>query len=99
MDPLFDINSEWFADTVPVIIATLFILLSLVRRLPTLLKLFQPQARPLTTMITCPNCGALNVPQLKKCASCNTSLAQSSGTLTQSKSEDDRSVPPLVKKL
>lgn len=99
MESLPGMDSDVVGEIIRIIVFVGFIALAARRQLKAVGKVLRPRMETKPAMITCPNCGQLNAPQAATCKHCGVSMAQSSGTLGQGKVIDDRSVPPLVKKV
>ncbi len=100
MESLPGLDADVIGEIVRIIVFVGFIALAARRQLKAVGKGLRPRMETKPLMVTCHNCGQLNAAQLKKCTHCGVSLLQSSGTLSEGKgTEDDRSVPPLVKKV
>lgn len=97
MESLPGLDSDLVSEIVRILVFVGFIAFAARRQLRAARKIFRPKIETTPALVTCFNCGQLNSPQATTCKHCGLSLRLASGTVENK--GDDRSVPPLVKKV
>jgi hypothetical protein len=98
VDPLSTLDGDTIWQILVFGTFAIVTLLRLWRQVNSATKTFGRKSSTNPLQVTCPNCGQLNAGHLKKCTQCNASIVPGAGALIN-KGEDDRTVPPLVKKI
>jgi hypothetical protein len=98
VDPLSTLDGDTIWQILVFGTFAIVTLLRLWRQVNSATKTFGRKTSNPPLQVTCPNCGHLNAGHLKKCTQCNASIVPGASTLN-GKREDDRTVPPLVKKI